>query len=333
MSQSSSSDVKALAKAGDFDELQRRWMSGERFDLPSVFDRAVTDFRTVKRCPGHLAILKFCVDQGMDMRVRSDWLGQTPLCSAARCGNVEFVDYVVNKFGMPDDSFARAAIGDVGVTQGRNGLIEVTDRNGFNLLHYVAGSGLGRRDKLVEQRLTKICDCLIDQNVSTVLEVHNEICITPALMCAWFGENRGIMERLLSVGEIDMRSLHQAVEFALEPHQRSGPAFHDVAEVMLRYGFDVNSVRIDQGRMLLHGSAHRGATRAVEWLLAHSANPNALDLEQRTPLHLAAIRNTHAGVASLLLKAGADRNKLEIHGRTAMDYAQEKGRLKVAAVL
>ena len=230
MSLPSSSDVKALAKAGNFQELQQRWNDGERFDLAVVFDRAVTDYRTVKRVPGHLEILKFCVEQGMPLDVRPDWLGQTAFCSAARYGNNEFVAFVAAKCGVPDSLFARAAVGDDGLM---GSLREATDLSGLNLLHFVAGSGLGRRDEDTKHRLTKLCDWLVEQKVSTTLAVQDEVSITPTLLCAWYGGNPEIMNRLISAGEINVGSLHQAVEFALEPHQRSGPAFHEVAEVIL----------------------------------------------------------------------------------------------------
>jgi ankyrin repeat protein len=58
----------------------------------------------------------------------------------------------------------------------------------------------------------------------------------------------------------------------------------------------------------LHVMAKRGDHRAVAWLLAHGANPNAMwahwDAEV-TPLHLAAAFG-HAEVVRMLLAAGAD---------------------------
>jgi len=72
-----------------------------------------------------------------------------------------------------------------------------------------------------------------------------------------------------------------------------------------------NPKLIERGRSaagVLHLMAQRGETRAVEWLLAHGADPNAkwLDVDaELTPLHLAASRG-HTEIVRLLLNAGAD---------------------------
>jgi ankyrin repeat protein len=64
---------------------------------------------------------------------------------------------------------------------------------------------------------------------------------------------------------------------------------------------------IDKGGAL-HLLSKRGDTTAVEWLLEHGANPDALwahwDADV-TPLHLAAAQG-HADVVRALLDAGAD---------------------------
>jgi hypothetical protein len=48
-----SPSLSHLAKYGHFDEFRRRASTFENLDLAEVFDRAVTDFRTVKRNSGH----------------------------------------------------------------------------------------------------------------------------------------------------------------------------------------------------------------------------------------------------------------------------------------
>lgn len=340
-------NVRQLAKLGHYAELKRLWDDGARFDLATVFERAVTDFRSVKRTSGHLDILRFCIDHGLDVESRADWLGQPIICSAAMYGNNAIIDYMRTK-ELPRNPFVRASIGDIdclqqltdSLTQGKKNatkknrnLSELIDANGFNLLHYAAGSGLGRSDDGMKDSLLRTCEMLVAQGVDTSLSVENEIAITPVLMCAWFGGNPAVIKLLIESKEVDVAGLHQPVEFTLEPHQRSGEPFHDVAAAILDHGFNINSIRPDQGRTLLHGSSHRASTQAVGWLLQNGADPNATDDQRRTPLHLCALRNTHGSVASLLVRNGADADAVDKSGKTALDYARENNRKRVAEIL
>jgi len=85
-----------------------------------------------------------------------------------------------------------------------------------------------------------------------------------------------------------------------------------------------NPQLIDKGGAL-HLLSKRGDTTAVEWLLEHGANPNALwahwDADV-TPLHLAAAQG-HADVVRALLNAGADsRIRDSKHDGDALGWAE-----------
>ena len=300
--------INSLAKYGQFEELRRRADAGESVDLAVVFERAVTDFRTVKRNPGHQQILRWCVEQGLDLEARAGWLNQSVVCLAAMYGNNEFISWIVER-GLPAKPFARAAMGDRAFLESyalQQDLAGLHDENGFNLLFYCAESQLGRRNEDIKARLTDTCWFLIDRGVDTSLEVDSALPIFPAFLCAAYGGNEEVMRLLLDNCGLEANRQHQVVEHSLEPHQRSGEPFYHVAELVLKHGFNINELRPDQGRTLLHGSANRGSVKAVRWLLEHGADPNVPDGGRRTPLHVCAERNTSASVAKLLVASGAE---------------------------
>ena len=91
---------------------------------------------------------------------------------------------------------------------------------------------------------------------------------------------------------------------------------------------------IDRGA--LHMLTKRGDLRAVQWLLDHGANPNALwphwDADV-TPLHLAA-RQNHREIAQALLRAGADPTIRDSkHDSDAIGWAEFFKRRQIRALL
>lgn len=324
-----------LAKYGHFEQLQGRVSAGEDVDLASVFERAVTDFRSVKRNPGHLKILKWCIDRGLEYDVRAGWLNRTIVSLAAAFGNNEVVRYMMRK-KLPDDPFVWASVGEIELLKryaSGHDLPSLRDENKFNLLFYCAESGLGRRDDETKQRLTRICRLLLSHGVSPLHEVKFELPVFPAFLCAACGGNEEIMELLLEHGGLAAEHFHLVMEHSLEPHQRSGEPFYYIADRILQRGFNVNEMRTDQGRLLLHGAANRGTIKAVKWLLQNGAAPNGLDNGGRTPLHVAAQRNTFTEIIELLIDSGSELNATDLSGKTALDYASENNRDKVVMYL
>lgn len=326
--------INDLAKYGHFEELRRRVDSVENISLATVFDRAVTDFRTVQRNSGHQRILEWCIDQGLDFDDRAGWLDQPVVCLAASYGNNEIIESMTAR-GLSGNPFARACVGDVEFLSGyaaRHEIAGLKDKNGFNLLFYCASSGLGRRDENMKRRLAAVCRLLLDSGVSPRHEVERELPIFPAFLCASSGENENVMQLLLDHGGLRPERFHQTLEHSLEPHQRSGEPFYPIAELILRNGFNLNEMG-DQHRTLLHGSASRGTIKAVKWLLENGAKPCVLDKHGRTPLHVSAAKNTSAAVLQLLAEAGGELNSRDASGKTPLDYARENNRAKVVAYL
>ena len=87
---------------------------------------------------------------------------------------------------------------------------------------------------------------------------------------------------------------------------------------------------------VLHIMAKRNDLRAVEWLLAHGANPNAIWSHwgaEATPLHLAAMEG-HADVARVLLAAGSDPTIRDSqHNADALEWAEFFGKVEIVAMI
>lgn len=212
--------IGKLAKYGYFEELCRRAATIENLDLAYVFDRAVSDFRTVKCKPGHQRILEWCIDQGLDFDARAGWMNQSVVCLAAQYGNNEIIESMTGK-GLPENPFARASVGDLEFLQGhasRHPLSDLKDENGFNLLFYCASSGLGRRDKHMKRRLAEVCRLLLDHGVSPSHEEESAMFAFPAFLCAWWGGNEEVMRLLLDHGGLRAERFQQVLEWSLEPH-------------------------------------------------------------------------------------------------------------------
>ncbi len=99
-----------------------------------------------------------------------------------------------------------------------------------------------------------------------------------------------------------------------------------VMEYLLKKGANPNGVNKD-GLTALHLAARSGLTNAAHKLLDFGADPNLKDKAGMTPLMYAVMRNSNnknLGVITLLLTYGADVNLKNNQGKTALDYAQVK---------
>lgn len=88
---------------------------------------------------------------------------------------------------------------------------------------------------------------------------------------------------------------------------------------MLRGGKDPNKCDgSTANRPLLHTAAMYGHARTVELLLSHKANPNAIDSELRTALHMTSKADVSANITVSLVRRGVDVNATDIDGLTPL---------------
>ena len=139
----------------------------------------------------------------------------------------------------------------------------------------------------------------------------------------------------------DPLSVHQRGWIGDTPlHWPAHNGFVEILEVLLDAGgfIDADEINCYGGKPLHWASEH--APQAVELLLRRGADVNSRNLKAdsefygMTPLIMNATQNNDcAEVTELLLRAGADIGAVDSKGKTALDYADEYGLWRIAAVL
>lgn len=107
---------------------------------------------------------------------------------------------------------------------------------------------------------------------------------------------------------------------------------NDLTELLYSRGADVDTTE-DDGVPLLVSRVHWGHTTVVLWLLEKGADPNRSDRTGRTALHAAAARGAAPRLLEALVARGADPGARNAAGETPLEVAVRKGKQKAAAWL
>ena len=105
-----------------------------------------------------------------------------------------------------------------------------------------------------------------------------------------------------------------------------------MGELLLETGTDINSGVVPV-LTFLHGQARHEDILATAWLLSHGADVNCRIEDGRTPLHVAADRNTGTRVVELLLNHGAEINARDDLGNTPLFYARQSDKRRIVTFL
>ena len=89
---------------------------------------------------------------------------------------------------------------------------------------------------------------------------------------------------------------------------------------------------LQDGHTPLHCASENGHAGMAEVLIKAGADLNAKDRDGRTPLHDASEKG-QAGTAEVLIKAGADLNAKDNKGHTALWWAVNEDHTQTAALL
>jgi ankyrin repeat protein len=111
-------------------------------------------------------------------------------------------------------------------------------------------------------------------------------------------------------------AIHQSSVLARDIVDSLDQAVQETADWLIAAGVDPNMIDIN-GNSPLHIASSGGMRSLVVALLSAGADPNAVNREHRNPLHLAASHG-HAEVVKFLKEAGGDMNFKDAHDVTPL---------------
>ncbi|KAJ9077123.1 hypothetical protein DSO57_1019704 [Entomophthora muscae] len=110
----------------------------------------------------------------------------------------------------------------------------------------------------------------------------------------------------------------------------------EILQILCRYqegNLDLNSLPFPVGNTPLHIAASKGKTKIAEHLLSEKIiDIDSLDSNLETPL-MKCCKSGQIQIAQLLIKNGADVNKVDFQGWTALHNASANGDLKLVSLL
>lgn len=106
----------------------------------------------------------------------------------------------------------------------------------------------------------------------------------------------------------------------------------EIIRMLIDASADVNAIS-DKGVSVLESGLAIGNCEVIELLLKSGANPNKQDVTYGYTLLMLAIIYNHLDIVKMLLQYGADPKIIAKDGKTALDFAYEKGYLDIAELI
>lgn len=333
--------IKEIVKKGDLEGLKAAWDATSSPSPTGLLEACVSPFLAHPKKEAHARIVPYLIGRGADPDARGG-LGEPLLCLAAKSGRMDLVEALIAG-GAAVDFYTACAVLDLPAVQAfladDTALATRPDPNGLSGLHYCAGSALGRTAGLQKSQLDLLA-LLLAAGADPDLEADLAIPVTPLVSCCQSGGSIEVIAALAAAGADPDHP--QALRSALREFKHrgvkhrggyKGAAPNPVADALFEAGAQVDAPIDETGRTCLHLYSHHEEIQAVTWLLDRGASVEARQDDGRTPLHLAAERNSGTTVVGLLLDEGADSGAVDALGKRPVDYARENDKERVVDLL
>lgn len=252
---------------------------------------------------GHVALLDLLLGAGGSLAA-TDTQGKTPMHEAAAAGQAEVLEALYRRADVDAGSLSTAVC--------------LASSDGFTPLHLACKRG---SEATVQQLLKMGADPRVLDGTGRSL-AHE--------LCSRGDSAAGALRAVLAAGA----DADWATPAGITPlHEAAKDNAHAMATLLLEAGANAGAQRGDNGRSPLHTAAFYGALEVTKLVLEACLDPNTVDMEQRTALHLA-LERQHSAVVDLLLDdARVDLTLATREGLTPLDMAlQRQGGLDKAVV-
>ena len=149
---------------------------------------------------------------------------------------------------------------------------------------------------------------------------------------AVYRKDYDVLETLLNGDNVD--AVDEDGRTALMHAVLAEDAAPQMVAFLIKRGADVHAADGDQGWTAIHFAARDQRVDIVEVLLRHGADVDCVDSFGNTPLWRCVMNATpNIAIIKALLANGADANKKNVHGVSALDTARKMGKDELVALL
>lgn len=306
----------ALGVGADPNKVLRGWASVHALIQESVHGDGDDDEEQRAEC---LALL---CSAGCDLGLRAGFPPAPPLVLAGLGGKRILADALIARGALVDVA-AQAALGHRAplseLLAREPNLATARDVAGLTLLHYAAGSRMGRTAETLAREVRVLVELLVasgaEVDAIATVNVHGKAELRPstlAIAARRFDETRFLLEH----GADATVALVSAMWNAKDEFARFGA-------LCLEFGARPDAAW-HEDRPLLNELVRWGQFAQAAWLLERGASPSRVDARGWTAVHQAASRG-NANFWARILAHGGDPQVADLAGLTPAQLARTKG--------